>query len=316
MEAYAENMPDEVAADRLASLKDAGFDKVHFAWAGADKPGIGHYYRIQGKTFFWSSSSTLSPTLRVIWRTTFTARGATAGAISRSRSNSDGRFGSDQVGRKVRAGRACIGRAVPSAVGTGCLVAGSRPSVGDRGRSGSACVVACRAGLDVTLADISPVALALARGRAAGRGVPLTTMAVDLEAEPFPAGPWDLIFSHHYLWRPLFAVFPRMLTPGGRLVVIQPTVCNLERHARGRRCPSSWRRMSSANCCRRWRSSITWRELERRGATKRWPWRLLDFGLSRRMPASEPIRQVAEPVIDPAIQQAVPGSCNLKAPSP
>lgn len=87
-------------------------------------------------------------------------------------------------------------------------------------------------GLDVTLADISPVALALARGRAAGRGVPLTTMAVDLEAEPFPAGPWDLIFSHHYLWRPLFAVFPRMLTPGGRLVVIQPTVCNLERHAR------------------------------------------------------------------------------------
>lgn len=51
VEAYAENMPDEVAADRLASLKDAGFDKVHFAWAGADKPGIGHYYRIQGETF-------------------------------------------------------------------------------------------------------------------------------------------------------------------------------------------------------------------------------------------------------------------------
>jgi hypothetical protein len=51
VEAYAENMPDEVAADRLASLKDGGFDKLHFAWAGADKPGIGHYYRVQGETF-------------------------------------------------------------------------------------------------------------------------------------------------------------------------------------------------------------------------------------------------------------------------
>ena len=48
VEAYAENMPDEVAAERLASLKDGGFAKLHFAWAGADKPGIGHYYRVQG----------------------------------------------------------------------------------------------------------------------------------------------------------------------------------------------------------------------------------------------------------------------------
>lgn len=49
--AYAENMPDEVAAERLSSLKNGGLDKVHFAWAGADKPGIGHYYRVQGEAF-------------------------------------------------------------------------------------------------------------------------------------------------------------------------------------------------------------------------------------------------------------------------
>ncbi len=49
--AYASNMPEDVAAERLAAIKEAGFDKVHFAWAGALKPGIGHYYRVQGPTF-------------------------------------------------------------------------------------------------------------------------------------------------------------------------------------------------------------------------------------------------------------------------
>ena len=24
---------------------------MHFAWAGATKPGVGHYYRVQGPTF-------------------------------------------------------------------------------------------------------------------------------------------------------------------------------------------------------------------------------------------------------------------------
>jgi hypothetical protein len=26
-------------------------DHVYFAWAGATKPGVGHYYRVQGPTF-------------------------------------------------------------------------------------------------------------------------------------------------------------------------------------------------------------------------------------------------------------------------
>jgi hypothetical protein len=29
----------------------AGWDKVHFAWAGGLEKGQGHYYRIQGPTF-------------------------------------------------------------------------------------------------------------------------------------------------------------------------------------------------------------------------------------------------------------------------
>jgi hypothetical protein len=49
--AYAHNMPDEVARARFEAIEKGGFNKVHFAWAGADKPGVGHYYRVQGPTF-------------------------------------------------------------------------------------------------------------------------------------------------------------------------------------------------------------------------------------------------------------------------
>jgi hypothetical protein len=48
---YADAMPTEVAEARLAAIESAGYEKVHFAWAGAKKPGIGHYYRVQGPTF-------------------------------------------------------------------------------------------------------------------------------------------------------------------------------------------------------------------------------------------------------------------------
>jgi hypothetical protein len=51
IQAYANNVPDDVAKERLTDIEKSGFDKVKFAWAGADKPGIGHYYRIQGETF-------------------------------------------------------------------------------------------------------------------------------------------------------------------------------------------------------------------------------------------------------------------------
>jgi hypothetical protein len=51
IEAYAHNVPAEVAKERLTDIEKSGFGKVKFAWAGADKLGIGHYYRIQGETF-------------------------------------------------------------------------------------------------------------------------------------------------------------------------------------------------------------------------------------------------------------------------
>lgn len=51
IEAYTDNMLSEQAERRLAEIREADIKKVYFAWAGAEKPGIGHYYRVQGPTF-------------------------------------------------------------------------------------------------------------------------------------------------------------------------------------------------------------------------------------------------------------------------
>ena len=45
-------------------------------------------------------------------------------------------------------------------------------------------------------------------------------------------GPWDLIVCVRFLWRPLFAIIPEALSPGGVLVVAHPTRSNLARHER------------------------------------------------------------------------------------
>jgi SAM-dependent methyltransferase len=89
-----------------------------------------------------------------------------------------------------------------------------------------------RRGLDVTLADISGVALDLAGREATRAGLPLRTRALDLEAESLPPGPWDLILCVDFLWRPLFEAIPAALASGGLLVVAHPTRSNLQRHAR------------------------------------------------------------------------------------
>ena len=42
--------PEEVGR-RMQKIEKAGYDHLVFAWMGGDRPGVGHYYRIQGPTF-------------------------------------------------------------------------------------------------------------------------------------------------------------------------------------------------------------------------------------------------------------------------
>jgi SAM-dependent methyltransferase len=87
-------------------------------------------------------------------------------------------------------------------------------------------------GLDVTAVDISPVALDRLRRRAAAQGLAVETRALDLESEPLPEGPWDLITCFHFLRRELFPELVARLASGGLLVVEIATERNLERHAK------------------------------------------------------------------------------------
>ena len=48
---YSSRMVDDVAAERMRRLDAAGFDKIGFAWVGADALHQPHYYRVQGPTF-------------------------------------------------------------------------------------------------------------------------------------------------------------------------------------------------------------------------------------------------------------------------
>ena len=56
--AYANNLPADVAAERLEAIDRDGWDGIKFCWSGADKPGIGHDYRVQGKGFLIEFNNT------------------------------------------------------------------------------------------------------------------------------------------------------------------------------------------------------------------------------------------------------------------
>jgi tellurite methyltransferase len=102
------------------------------------------------------------------------------------------------------------------------------------GGSGRNALWLAERGVDVTLADVSDVGLAIAQSAATERGVSIETVRVDLEDASPPPGPWDLIVMTYFLWRPLFALVPDLLSPGGLFAFCQPTQTNLERNAHPR----------------------------------------------------------------------------------
>ncbi len=81
-------------------------------------------------------------------------------------------------------------------------------------------------GLAMTLVDISSTGLDRAAATAAETDLKVTTIEADLETDPLPMGPWDLIVVCDYLWRELVSGAAQYLRPGGWLVYIQATKAN------------------------------------------------------------------------------------------
>jgi len=88
------------------------------------------------------------------------------------------------------------------------------------GGAGVNAVWLARRGLEVTIVDVSDVALRLAADAASEAGVPLAALRMDLEAEPLPEGPWDVIVCTYFLHRPLFDAFAGLLGVGGGTVLV------------------------------------------------------------------------------------------------
>lgn len=70
VDAYASAMLPEVSAERMARMKEAGLDKIAFAWFGSTDRGQRYYYRVQGPTFLIEHNNTQNNGNHVhsVWR--------------------------------------------------------------------------------------------------------------------------------------------------------------------------------------------------------------------------------------------------------
>lgn len=67
---YVHRLRPEVAKEDLAAIKEAGMNKIVFAWAGEVEKGKPHYYRVQGPTFLLEYANTQNNANHVhaVWR--------------------------------------------------------------------------------------------------------------------------------------------------------------------------------------------------------------------------------------------------------
>jgi hypothetical protein len=70
IETYARNMRTEMAEDELKRTREAGLERVHFAWAGPIDPGHAHYYRVHGPTVLIEFDNTQNDANHIhsVWR--------------------------------------------------------------------------------------------------------------------------------------------------------------------------------------------------------------------------------------------------------
>ncbi|HWC26032.1 MAG TPA: methyltransferase domain-containing protein, partial [Solirubrobacteraceae bacterium] len=72
-------------------------------------------------------------------------------------------------------------------------------------------------GYEVDAIDVSDVVIDALATAARARGLAIAPRVVDLEHEPLPPGPYDVIVTMHYLQRDLFGPLQDALAPGGLL---------------------------------------------------------------------------------------------------
>ena len=70
LELYAGRMADASARSQMQRIDEAGFERLHFAWAGAHQPGRPHYYRIHGPTVLveYDNSQDGANHIHTVWR--------------------------------------------------------------------------------------------------------------------------------------------------------------------------------------------------------------------------------------------------------
>jgi hypothetical protein len=70
VDAYVSLMTADVASERMAKIKQAGVEKIAFAWAGEIERGKKHYYRVQGPTFLieFDNSQNDGNHIHSVWR--------------------------------------------------------------------------------------------------------------------------------------------------------------------------------------------------------------------------------------------------------
>ena len=67
VEAYVQSMRADLAEQELRALREAGPEKLHFAWAGATERGTCHYYRLHGPTLLVEYDNTEPNHTHTVW---------------------------------------------------------------------------------------------------------------------------------------------------------------------------------------------------------------------------------------------------------
>jgi hypothetical protein len=67
VEAYVHSMRADLAERELRALREAGPEKLHFAWAGATERGACHYYRLHGPTLLVEYDNTEPNHTHTVW---------------------------------------------------------------------------------------------------------------------------------------------------------------------------------------------------------------------------------------------------------